>query len=131
MALRTAVAASTGNTSFVLVASDTGLGTGFGMTGSPFSCCWDAPLTGTTGLTAGLIRGTAGMIRPLLVALTAGRSEAGDSCVTAGAGGARAAATSGFDSVGGGGPLDAFTGSSGEIDELGRLTVALGLSGEL
>ena len=43
------------------------------------------------------------------------------------AGGARAAATSGLDSVGGGGPFWASCGP-GEVEELGNLTVAAGLS---
>ena len=46
------------------------------------------------------------------------------------AGGARAAATSGFDSVGGGGMFGAVAGGCGEVDELGSLTVATGLIGD-
>lgn len=47
-----------------------------------------------------------------------------------GAGGARAAATLGFDSVGGGGPLDTTSAGAGVVDELGSFTVATGLLGD-
>lgn len=49
--------------------------------------------------------GTAGMIRPLLGAIVAGLTIAGNSAATVGAGGAKASETLGFDSVGGGGPF--------------------------
>ena len=47
-----------------------------------------------------------------------------------GAGGARAAATSGFDSVGGGGPFNATSAGTGVVDELGSFTVATGFWGD-
>lgn len=63
------------------------------------------PLAMTLGLAAGLSIGIAGMMRPLFWPLSACLAAAGTSLAAEGAEGASAAATSGFDSVGGGGPF--------------------------
>jgi len=66
------------------------------------------------------------MIRPDRCPLGTCFVAAGASWATDGAGGARAAARSGFDSVGGGGPSGAaLTAGAGEV---GSLTVAAGFS---
>ena len=90
-----------------------------------FDC--EVPLTGALGLAAGLMMGTAGMIRPLFGTVCAGLAAVGASLATVGAGGAKASATLGFDSVGGGGQFWVTTGA-GVVDELGSLTVAAGFS---
>ena len=75
---------------------------------TPFTLGCEVPFTaGAAGFAMGLRKGIAGTIRPLLGALGVWAATLfdilGADVVT---GGARAAATSGFDSVGGGGPLD-------------------------
>ena len=72
--------------------------------------------------------GTAGMMRLLFVPVGTCLATAGASLVTVGAGGAKASATFGLDSVGGGGPFWPTAGGTGVTDEVGSLTVAAGLS---
>ncbi len=94
------------------------------------ACAWVGAelLTGALGLVGGLIMGTAGMMRPLFVPVGNCLAAAGASIATVGAGGAKASATFGFDSVGGGGPFWPTAGGAGVTDEVGSLTVADGLS---
>ena len=94
------------------------------------ACAWvDAePLTTAFDLVWGLIMGTAGMMRPLFVPVCTCLAGAGASIATGGAGGAKASATFGLDSVGGGGPLWPTAGGAGVTDEMGSLTVAAGFS---
>lgn len=70
------------------------------------------------------------MIRPLFDSTDGTPFVVAASSVAAlgGAGGARAVATSGLESVGGGGPLWPFGADTGVFDELGNFTVAVGLS---
>lgn len=76
----------------------------------------------------------AGIILPLLGPVGTGLVETVVDSVTAGvsgaAGGARAAATSGFDSSGGVGAFRIAAGGIGVVDVLGSLTVATGLTGD-
>lgn len=90
---------------------------------------WELPLTGKCDLIAGLRRGIAGMIRPFFGPVGTGFADTEFSLFSKGAGGARAAATSGFVSVGGGGGALRGTAGSGVVDALGNLTVATGFSG--
>ena len=83
---------------------------------------WEVPFTGAFVFIAGLNIGIAGWIRPLFCPA----ADAGASLTAEGAGGASAAATLGFDSVGGGGPFCAIWVL--DVVELGSLTVAAGFS---
>lgn len=91
----------------------------------------NAPLTGTAGFVAGLWRGIAGMMRAFFGPGGGGLLIKKFSLPAGRAGGASAAAMSGFDSVGGGGggPLTANVVEPGVVDALGNLTVAVGFSG--
>ena len=81
-------------------------------------------------LVLGLGKGIAGIMRPLFGPV----GTAFDANIlvsdTVGAGGANAAATSGFDSVGGGGAFCNAGGGTGVEVVLGSLTVAVGFSGD-
>lgn len=67
-------------------------------------------------------------MRPLLGALEACMAGLSTFWLVTVTGGAKAAATSGFDCVGGGGAIGALTGGAGVVALLGSLTVAMGFS---
>lgn len=64
-----------------------------------------APFATGAALSLGLERGMAGTMRPLFGPVGMALAECVLTCATGGAGGASAAATSGLDSTGGGGPF--------------------------
>lgn len=91
----------------------------------------NGPLTGRRIFRAGLGRGMAGMILPLLGPAGTGLVKAIVASVAAGAGGASAAATSGLDSFGGVGAFRVGAEGLGVAVALGSLTVATGLVGDV
>ena len=116
------------STDFVIIVIGLKAVGGIGASGlEGFKSAGATPLTGTGVFVLGLGRGTAGMIRPFLGPIGIDLAVAAASCAIFGAGGASAAATSGFDAVGGGGAFCGCVGGLGDVDELGNFTVAIGL----
>lgn len=81
-------------------------------------------------MAAGLKRGIAGTIRPDLGPIGTDLAVVGKSALATVAGGAKASKTFGLDSMGGGGPFEAFVGGAGVVTALGSFTMATGFVGD-